>query len=306
MELAPNQRLFNLGQFVNDRLKQAASAFEEVISAPQSRASEIEGFAARGEFHETLWWLTLGVDLGYFPDKTATLLFAHYRALISHEHERYIKLESNRLQTWQSEWSEKERLRNGLLSDLYGFDAPSEFLTEYQTALLISESLSKDPVAGACMRAVTFLSDETWFQMQHQKVLSERVYFLLTPRAQSKGQRLEWDKNLLVAGAIQLLSHMETYKQFFEDLDAGTAGYPTDSNRFRFRVADLQAWRLNLQNSVTESRFHELIDASTALVDSELKRLGHELDDANHFHDVADDLIASWKTNVRAGSPARA
>lgn len=153
------------------------------------------------------------------------------------------------------------------------------------------------------MRAVTFLSDGMWLQMQSLEVLSERVYGLLTGRTHS---RLESDKNLLIAGAIQALSHMEAYKQFFEDFDLGRAGNPTDRDRFRFRVGELQVWRLDLSKRATESRFNQIIDAATALVGSELEHSAHVRNDAKNFHDVAFTLTESWKRNIRAWSPAQA
>jgi hypothetical protein len=211
----------------------------------------------RGRFFEAIGWLNEGVFCGFFDSHEADIVWVRLNAIAASCGAPSPQLVGEPLLTEiRKLYRSKEPFRASLQMQ-EGTQKKLE-LPLFPYALLVSNRLSADPLAGMFTYSIQSLDDKEWNKWESgceaidHRILAERL---------GAPHQASLDAPSLLAGYLRVLEHLAASQSFFRQAKSRSPR-SSDFESFCQRIGGLTAWRLPLYDQRTARRFEKMQDLS--------------------------------------------
>jgi hypothetical protein len=284
-----NLQLFSFGDFVNSQWRRAQGRIE-------SRAdNDLDAIMAAASWVEVLTWLSLGLEIGAYPNDEAQRLLGLSRASTEQCVRRYER-ELTDLLTPPILAALPEFFRRGRLSIAHSFEQPRKLIPVFSTACALASRMDYDAVGFAFRRTLILERDSFWIQCTEGPASFSSVDALL--KMDDAVETL--CPEVLIAGFIRSIEMMDQWAAAFETLRVDENIPIGDRSGLRRYIAQSTRWRMSLHEESTRARFlgvakivcEFLADASSVSISTTLdeekfiQRVNQMVDTWNHDHEL--------------------
>jgi hypothetical protein len=268
-----------LAQFWYARLRPLVSAFEKKRTT------------SGGDAFEAVGWLIEGVFCGFFDPHEADVVWIRITSLLeacgspSAVVGETLSADIARLYESSEPFRQADQMTDGPQKQ---FELPL-----FQHALLLSDRLAHDSLAGLCSSVLR--DEERWERLMADWHLAEGKE-LANSLADDK--QIGLTPSSLAAGYVRLLEHMEASRSFFQYAKFHSPP-KSDFESYCRRIGGLDAWRIPLNDWAASERFKALPNLLEFALRPEIEKMSHAewSDFEKLFSSQLSTLIEAWETH---------
>lgn len=196
------------------------------------------------ELIESYFWLALGVELGYFPERETALLARHrftptFRGMLE-----LLKFKNYLVNPNLADRLVADQNHKTLLSPEAGrkFLNPGALLRAFQHALALETEVASDDSVSAFFAALAMRS-------------TEEIRHVLSSDQTIESGFLRLTRGILMEGFAIAIQHMDSFRELDEQVSEDKAIELEDKGLFKSRIHQLVRWRMNFESERLRNSF---------------------------------------------------